>query len=262
MKKDKKELASTIMDELLGGPPKATEASDDDTVKISDVPPRAAEDNSSDRRMVATASTTVDITQNLKSPPASLAHSENLRLALDKIAQLEATNDKLVQENEELAHAGLILKRSLQTLKSDLEQRSTKLTGIKEVSEEEKNLLKQTLKARDSEISELKDKVSQLESRLQVNSHNVRSRERELENRLEIAKVEHQAIINSKDEMILDLKRKLDTYQMEMNNFRLQGQELRRSMEERQDVLRRTVKALRLALALIEGSDGEKEKAS
>jgi hypothetical protein len=85
--------------------------------------------------------------------------------------------------------------------------------------------------------------------------HKIRNRERELENRLELVKVENQALLRSKDEYTLELKRQLDQSRLEIENYRNKSQELKRRFDDKQEILRRTVKTLRLALTMLEGEE-------
>ena len=96
-------------------------------------------------------------------------------------------------------------------------------------------------------------RVEELELRLSTNIQKIRVRERELENRLELVKMEGAALIRTKDEMILEAKRTIDQLNLELNNYRGKNQELNRQSNDKQETLRRTVKALRLALSMLEG---------
>jgi predicted nucleic acid-binding Zn-ribbon protein len=100
-------------------------------------------------------------------------------------------------------------------------------------------------------------KIEEFETRLSSNLQKIRVRERELENRLELMKMESSAVVRSKDEMILEMKRQIDQMGHELENYRQKGQELNRQIDEKQETLRRTVKALRLALTLLEGGAEE-----
>jgi len=120
---------------------------------------------------------------------------------------------------------------------------------------QEKEILRNSKELLRKEVEELKQKNSELELRISTNIQRVRVRERELENRLELMKVETKALIRSKDEMILDLKRQMDQLNLELNNYRVKSQDLNKQIAERQETLRRTVKALRLALSMMEGDD-------
>ena len=100
-------------------------------------------------------------------------------------------------------------------------------------------------------------KSEELELRISTNIQKIRVRERELENRLELVKMESAALIRSKDEMILEHKRTIDQLNMELNNYRAKNQELNRLTTDKQEMLRRTVKALRLALSMLEGEEDQ-----
>ncbi len=106
--------------------------------------------------------------------------------------------------------------------------------------------------ARDRELSDMKLKIEEYEMRLTSNLQKIRVRERELENRLELVKMESAAVVRSKDELILELKRQLDQLTSEIENYRTKSQELNKQISDKQDLERRTVKALRLALSLLE----------
>src|SRR4029077_10296116 len=96
--------------------------------------------------------------------------------------------------------------------------------------------------------------------RISTNIQKIRVRERELENRLELVKMESAAVIRNKDEMILEHKRNIDQLNLELNNYRTKNQELNRLGNDKQEQLRRTVKALRLALSMLEGEEEPKQQ--
>jgi chromosome segregation ATPase len=64
-------------------------------------------------------------------------------------------------------------------------------------------------------------------------------------------------MVRTKDEMILELKRQIDQLGLELENYRNKAQDLGRQITEKQETLRRTVKALRLALTMLEGGQDE-----
>ena len=72
---------------------------------------------------------------------------------------------------------------------------------------------------------------------------------------MELLKMEGSAVVRNKDELILDLKRRIDQLTGETENYRIKGQETFKQLQDGQDVLKRVVRALRIALGTIEGSD-------
>lgn len=192
---------------------------------------------------------------NLSLVDAALSQSEHLRVAQERILELESTVEKLRVEAEQLLAAGETLKNRADELSGKMEsiERESKEKG--DILNEERVVFESTLKSKNKEILALKLKVEELETRLQADLKRVRVRERELENRLEIVKMEGAAVLRNKDEMILELKRRMDQMTYEMDNYRIKGKELNKKLDAYQERVKRTVKALRLALTLLEGDD-------
>lgn len=183
---------------------------------------------------------------------ASLAQAENLRMAQNRILDLEKEIERLRQENDEILTASEIMR-------TKAEEYTLRISGIeKELSESKidfKNelaIVKGNLSFKESDNQKLKMKVDELELRIKTDFKKIRIRERELENRLELVKAEKQAIAKSKDELLLDLQRKNDQAKSEIDNYREKVQELNKSLENTQSQIKMTVRALRIALSHIE----------
>jgi DNA-binding XRE family transcriptional regulator len=73
---------------------------------------------------------------------------------------------------------------------------------------------------------------------------------------LELSKAEKTTLLRSKDENILELKRRTETLESEIENYQNKIIELGQKLELNQDQFARTVRALRLALTNLEVSDG------
>lgn len=186
---------------------------------------------------------------------AALAQSESLRIAQGRILELEQELERLRLQNEELAAAGETLRRRADELISQNQKRESDYQHAVGTFEQEKELLIETKEALQKEVETLRRKNEELELRISSNIQKIRVRERELENRLELVKMESAALIRNKDEMFLELKRQIDQLNLELNNYRTKNQELNRQSNDKQEMLRRTVKALRLALSMLEGED-------
>jgi chromosome segregation ATPase len=186
---------------------------------------------------------------------AALVQSESLRIAQTRILELEQENERLRLQNEELGAAGETLRHRVDELSAQNQRRESDLQHSQSRFAQEREILENSKEAarRDSEVQ--RRKVEELELRISTQIQKVRVRERELENRLELVKMENAALIRSKDEMILDLKRQMDQLNLELGNYRNKNQELNRLAGDKQEMLRRTVKALRLALSMLEGEE-------
>lgn len=185
---------------------------------------------------------------------ASLIQAENLKLAQDRILSLEQEVDKLRLENEELASAAQIIHQRMEEMNAKVIQLEAEKKEIQESSHSEILILKGNLQFKESELSKSKMKVEELDLRLKSDFKKIRVRERELENRLELMRAEKTALVRAKDENILDLKKKLDQYNSELDNYRNKVHELNKTLDSYNDQFKRTVKALRVALSNLEVS--------
>ncbi|MEC9281391.1 MAG: hypothetical protein VX642_01665 [Bdellovibrionota bacterium] len=187
----------------------------------------------------------------------NLQSNESLRLAQDKILDLESELEKVRIENQELAAAGEVLKRKLN------EQDNTRIKLDKTKQEIEQQLKEEVehsqlrIQAKNQEIAELRVKVESLELRLQRDLQRVRSRERELENRLEIVRLENSAVLRSKDEHILELKRKLDQKDLEAEQLSERLKNQIDESKEKQEKIKRTIRTLRLALNMLDEAEDD-----
>lgn len=186
---------------------------------------------------------------------ASLAQAENLKIAQQRIIDLEKEIDRLRSENEELASAGQIIREKSEELNAKMVAFEKDRQETHESHENEIKILQGNLQFKDSENQKLKFKIEELESRLKNDFQKIRVRERELENRLELARAEKQALVRAKDDNILELQRKIDQMKAELSTYREKVQELNKTVEAYQDQMQRTVRALRLALTNLEVKD-------
>ncbi len=187
--------------------------------------------------------------QNEKS---SLAQAENLKIAQRRILELESETERLREQNEELIAAGETLRRRSDELLAKSQKFKRQYEESKDLFEDEKKILIDNTQFKDQEIDRFKMKIEELELRLAGDLKKIRVRERELENRLELLRMEGQAVVKNKDEFILQLNRELDKKKSEADTYREKCQELYRQIEADQERQRRTVKALRLALSNLE----------
>ena len=185
-----------------------------------------------------------------------LSRSENLRVAQEKILELEQELDRVREENVELSAAGeTMLKRYDKTF-SEKEEIRRLLESKTSQFEGEIELLKDAIVNKDALLRKLEDQNESMEAKIEANMQKIKVRARELENRLELVKMENAALLRNKNEMILDLKRNIDQLNLELEKYRKKGQELNRQLDENKDILNRTVKTLRVALTLLESGGG------
>lgn len=281
--KKSKALAMELIDDLLNDKTEEVKMTKKDSPQAAKGPSSAAPDDATERlseskiaeimhKPTSSASATVPAGDDkvrasvgrfasLRASPgaasteAALAQSESLRIAQGRILELEQEIERLRTQNEELGAAGETLRRRTDELLAQNAKRESDYQHAVSSFEQERNILNSAKEAMQRDLELHRRKNDELELRISTNIQKIRVRERELENRLELIKMESQALIRSKDEMILELKRQIDQIGIELNNYRQKNQELNRQTNDKQEMLRRTVKALRLALSMLEGED-------
>lgn len=191
----------------------------------------------------------------MTSVDASLAQSENLKIAQHRILELETEVEKLRAENEELASAGDIISTRADSLGIRISAMEREKQENQESAQSEILILKGNLQYKENEAAKARMKVEELETRLKSDFKKIRVRERELENRLELLRAEKSALVRSKDEYILEQKRKIDQLSQELDNYRKKCLELNKTIEVNQDQVKRTERALRLALSNLEAKE-------
>ncbi len=189
---------------------------------------------------------------------SNLVQAEKLRIAQDKILELEKENEKLRYQNNELISASEIVKERAELLTSQIHEFRNDRDSLEASFKSENSVLKNQLIRKEGELSKVSMKVEELESRLRFDMKKIRVRERELENRLELIRAEKNALVKSKDEQILDFRRKMDQLQLEVESYRQKCVELNKVIESNQDSFKRTTRALRLAMANLELLDENK----
>ncbi len=183
---------------------------------------------------------------------ATLVQAESLKIAQQRILELEREVEKYRQENEELASAGEIIRDRSEELTARIFSLEGEKQEIQDTLQNELMIVKGSLQYKESEVGKARLKIEELEARLKSDFKKIRVRERELENRLELVKAEKAALLRAKDENILELKRKIDHLESELDNYRRKVLELNKTITTNQEQFKRTVRALRLALSNLE----------
>ena len=186
-----------------------------------------------------------------------LKRADQVKIAQERIRDLEDTVFAVRQENVGLSSEIEILRKRIEELSSSLDSAERRNRTKVESMSDERNLLEESLFQKNREYNNLKLKIEELKNRLAKDLKSVRVREIELENRLELVKQEKTTLLKSKDEVILSLKRKTDHLIMDIDGYRKKSQLAQMQISENEERVQRSVRALRLALGMLEGSDSQ-----
>ena len=185
-----------------------------------------------------------------------LKQSEHLRLAQNKINELENELEDLRRENDEIMSAAETFKALSEEYFEHMEKLKSDLVDSRETGHQENRILRETLQDKDKEINELLQTNSDLKSKVEANFKQIRKRERDLEYRLELVKAEEATLLKTKDKTILDLRRRIDKLDQEMEAYREKNKEHYEKLQQQQQTVRAVVRALRIALTRLEGDFG------
>jgi len=181
--------------------------------------------------------------------------SEAVKAAQQKILALESERQELRDELEKLLVISENLETSLHQSKAIADQAERKHKDKIEILEEEKLVINERFKAREKELLELRKKNEELGLNFQDELKKIRTKERELENKITILKAEAGAVARSKDEMILDLKRQIDNLLYQIESYKTQFSSSESTLRDWKERQVRAVKALRLALSIMDGAE-------
>ncbi len=145
------------------------------------------------------------------------ALSAQLKTAKDQIRSLEETLRTERGRNVELSHTVDEQRKKIEGFERE---KAIEVESLqREIDEAKFQLKAKTDKARVMEIQvrEATEEMERLKERVRQDIRKIRVREKELENRLEIMKKDSEALIGARENKIVELKRKLDLVEFNMD---------------------------------------------
>ncbi len=183
----------------------------------------------------------------------NLVQSESLRIAQEKIVELEREIEDLRRINESLTSSGDVLIEKVDKLMVELEESHSHREDEKAGFESEKEVLLTTLEDTRKEVDRLKEYKKDLESRLSKDLQNIRVRENSLENKLELLKLEGSVLKRDKDKQIIELKNKLNKLNESLKTAYRKSNDLQNYITQLKNSSRKTVSVLRATIHNLEG---------
>lgn len=187
------------------------------------------------------------------------AYSGEMERMQATISNLRADREELLAKIQKLEEEKVVQNRSGLTMRAELDEKKIELMIIRKKLNEEINELKDRLKLYDEKRLILEEKnrilMQELDKVAQKNKIDVKKvqmRERELEQKLELLKADAETQIRNRDLKILELKRKIDAMEFDMESI---SQQEKRSVESRYELenkLEKAIKTLRGAITVLE----------
>lgn len=223
---------------------------------VKEAPKKKKKEAPAEERTVS-ARESRDIGADLKE--ISGAYSGEMERMQATISNLRADREELLAKISKLEEDKILQGRQTLSIRAELDERKIELTIIRKKLNEEINELKDRIKLFDEKRLILEEKNRILMQELEKAAHKnkidvkkVQLRERELEQRLELLKSDAETQIRNRDLKILELKRKIDAMEFDMESIASQEKRSVESRYELEDKLDKAIKTLRGAISVLE----------
>lgn len=206
--------------------------------------------------------------KEFQSPAPRSMSSTDIRQDMEiqsTLRQMREEREELLREIKEAKNNSRDLEQDNLTLKAALEEskieisilRKRHLTELEDlkyrlsISEDKKILAEEKTKA-------LLGQKEKLEQKVRIDLSQVRQREKELETKLEMLAIDVDAQVQSRDQKILELRRKIDSLEFNMENVSIKEQKTTDDKRKIEDKLNKIMKTLRNSIKnLEEDADSE-----
>ena len=195
-----------------------------------------------------------------------LSRASVTSLSSEESIRFQSTIRALREEREDFSNQIKLLKSEVKelnqdnlTLKANLDEAKIEITILRKrhlvevedikyrlsVSEEKKLMAEE--KARQSEL-----KKEKLEQKVRIDFNQVKQREKELESKLELLSMDVDSQVHSRDQKILELRRKIDALEFNMENASIKEQKSLEDKRRLEDRLNKIMKTLRHSIKNLE----------
>lgn len=189
----------------------------------------------------------------------SHAYSGEMERMQATVANLREDREELLAKIQKLEEDRMSQNRQTLTMRAELDEKKIELSIIRKKLNDEIAELKDRLKLYEEKKLILEEKYKILTGELdkvsQKNKFDVKKvqmREKELEQKLELLKADSETQIRHRDLKILELKRKLDAMEFDIESISVQEKRSVESRFELEDKLGKAIKTLRNAITVLE----------
>lgn len=193
------------------------------------------------------------------------AYSGELERLQATISNLRADRDELLTKIQILEDEKILHNRQTLSTRAELDERKIELSIIRRKLNDEISELKDKMRVHEERRLILEEKNRLLHAELdKANQKNkldvkkVQLRERELEQKLELLKADAETQIRHRDLKILELKRKIDAMEFDMESMNSQEKRSVESRFELEDKLEKAIRTLRSAITVLEDENDNK----
>lgn len=190
--------------------------------------------------------------------PPSFNEGEAVRLQAT-IRQLREEREELLKEIQDLKRDKKVTESENLGLKAELDEAKIEISILKKRHSSEIDEMKYRLRITDEKklyaeekAKKLQKEFDRLQSKVRVDFNHIKQREKELESQLELVKMDTESQVQSRDKKILELKRKIDQLEFNMENVVIREQKSRDDKVRLEERLERIMKTLRGSIEVLE----------
>jgi CheY-like chemotaxis protein len=183
--------------------------------------------------------------------------SSQLKTARDRIRELEGTLNESRGANASLEHQ---VKEQGKQIEEFEREKQLALQGLRAELDEMKFQMKaRSDRARvlESQVKDAHGEVERVKERVRVDLRKIRARERELESRIEIMKRDSEALIGARETKIIELKRKLDLLEFNMDLLQDQYRREKEHSELLRERLAKAAQVVRVAGGVLDSNESK-----
>ncbi len=187
------------------------------------------------------------------------AYSAELERMQATLSNLRSDREELLTKIQNMDEEKLLHNRQTLTMRAELDEKKIELSIVRKKLNEDISELKDRVRLEEERrlILEEKNRIlrEELDKSAQKNRIDVKKvqlRERELEGKLELLKSDAETQIRNRDLKILELKRKIDAMEFDMESIQTQEKRTVESRFELEDKLEKAIKTLRGAISVLE----------
>jgi hypothetical protein len=187
------------------------------------------------------------------------AYSAELERMQATLSNLRSDREELLAKIQTLEEEKLLHNRQTLSLRAELDEKKIELSIVRKKLNEDISELKDRVRLEEERrliLEEknrvLREEVEKSAQRNRIDVKKVQLRERELEQKLELLKADAETQIRNRDLKILELKRKIDAMEFDMESMQTQEKRTVESRFELEDKLEKAIKTLRGAISVLE----------
>jgi hypothetical protein len=200
----------------------------------------------------------LSITAEADRVPPSFNESEAIRLQAT-IRQLREEREELLKEISTTNREKKLTDQDNLGLKAELDEAKIEISILKKRHSNEVDEMKYRLRLSDEKklfseekARKLQKEFDRLQQKVRIDFNQIKQREKELESQLELVKMDSEGQVQSRDKKILDLKRKIDQLEFNMENIVIREQKSRDDKMRVEERLERIMKTLRGSIEVLE----------